>query len=81
MQFMSITSKREHLIKHLISELGRNNVKAFSESLKYLDICDLTLDSDLDKVTTNGYIDTLIVLYNFGTINKIVQVKKSIKEQ
>ena len=78
---MPTTAKREALVKYLVAQLGKNNVKDFSETLKYLDICNLTLDSDLNKVTTEGYIDTLIVLYKFGTLSKVAEVKKHIKEQ
>ncbi len=75
-------TRQQALVKHLLNELGsKSNVKEFSDSLRYLDICDLQSEEELDRVTGNGYIDTLVVLYQFGTLTKLVQVKKSIKEK
>ena len=79
---MPITSKRDALVKYLISEFkSKSKVKEFEEQLKYLDICDLTDDDDLNKVTSNGMIDSLKVLYALGTMSKLVEIKKYIKEQ
>ena len=78
---MSIINKRrEALIEYLVKELGIHHVRDFSEALKELDICDLTDDIDLVKVTETGLIDTLVVLFKFGTLTKLIQVKKEIKE-
>ena len=77
---MSTTLKRDALVKHLVKTLGKHNVKEFSETLKSLDICDLTLDHDLEKVTTDGLIDSLVVLYQFGSLSKLLSIKKEIKE-
>jgi len=77
---MSIINKRrEALVDYLVKELGVHHIKDFSDSLRELDICDLKDDDDLVKVTSDGLIDTLIVLYKFGTISKLLQVKKEIK--
>ena len=77
---MSTTNKREQLVVYLIAQLGKKNVKEFSTTLRELDICDLTADEDLEKVTTGGLIDTLVVLYKFGTLTKVNDIKKAIKE-
>ena len=79
---MSIINKRrEELIKYLTSQLGINHIRDFSEALKTLEICDLTDDIDLVTVTSTGLIDTLIVLYQFGTLTKVIEVKSAIAEQ
>ena len=76
----TINKRREALIEYLVKELGIHHVRDFSEALKELDICDLTDDIDLVKVTETGLIDTLVVLFKFGTLTKLIQVKKEIKE-
>jgi len=75
----TINKRREALVDYLVKELGIHNVRDFSESLRELDICDLKDDNDLVKVTSDGLIDTLVVLFKFGTISKLLSVKKEIK--
>jgi len=75
----TINDLRTAVVDHLVKELGVKNVREFSESLRELDICDLKDDSDLKAVTSNGLIDTLVVLYKFGTTTKLLSVKKTIK--
>ncbi len=74
-----IDERRKALIKHLVSELGKSSVKDFSDSLRLLDVCNLQEEEDIEKVTQDGLIDTLVVLYKFGTLSKLVQIKKEIK--
>lgn len=77
---MSTTNKlREALVDYLVKEMGVHHVRDFSESLRQLDICDLKDDEDLKKVTSEGLIDTLVVLYRFGTLTKLLDVKKQLK--
>jgi len=71
--------RREALVSYLVKEMGVHHVRDFSESLRQLDICDLKDDTDLKKVTEDGLIDTLVVLFRFGTISKLLDVKKQIK--
>ncbi len=74
--------RSEHLAKYLVKELGsRDNVKEFSSSLRILSILDLKDEDDLMAVTEHGLIDTLVVLYKFGTLGKLVEVKSKIKQQ
>ena len=74
-----MNDRRTAVVNHLTKELGVHHVREFSESLRQLGICDLKDDTDLKKVTENGLIDTLVVLFKFGTLTKLLQVKKEIK--
>ena len=75
-------TRRDHLVKWLVVELGsRDNVKEFSSSLKQLGICDLTVDEDLKAITEHGLIDTMVTLYKFGTMSKLIEVKTKIAMQ
>ena len=76
----TINKRREVLVEYLVKELGIHHVRDFSECLKELDICNLTDDKDLVKVTSEGLIDTLVVLYKFGTLTKLLEVKKEIRK-
>jgi len=77
---MSIINKRrEALVDYLVKELGVHHVRDFSETLRQLGVCDLKDDNDLIAVTSNGLIDTLVVLWKFGTLSKLLDVKKEIK--
>lgn len=79
---MSTTDKlRDALTKYLVDDMGANNTKEFSEVLRQLDVCDLRNDADLKAVTGNGLIDTLLVLYKFGTLTKLLDVKKQIRRK
>ncbi len=74
--------RRKHLTDWLLKELGSaDKVREFSSSLRLLNILDLRDDDDLEAVTTNGLIDTLVVLYQFGTISKLVEIKTKVKFQ
>ncbi len=73
------TIRRKALTDYLVKELGKSNTKEFSSLLRDLNICDLRDDTELEKVTHHGLIDTLVVLYKFGTLSKLYQVKKEIK--
>ena len=77
---MSTTNRRKALTQYLIKELGKSGTKEFSQLLRDLDICDLRIDEQLDRVTQDGLIDTLVVLYKFGTLSKLYHVKKEIKD-
>lgn len=80
-QSMSTINKlREALVDYLTKEIGIQHIREFSESLRILDICDLKDDDDLKKVTSNGLIDTLVVLFKFGTLTKLVQIKKEMEK-
>ena len=76
----TINKRREALVDYPVKEIGIAHVKDFSESLRILGVCDLLDDEELTKVTTHGLIDVLVVLYKFGTINKLIEVRKEIKE-
>ena len=79
---MSITNRRrEALVDYLTKELGISHVRDFSESLRILGVADLLNDQDLQIVTEHGLIDTLVVLYKFGTLSKLIEVKSAIAEQ
>lgn len=74
------TTRRDHLVQYLVKELGSaDNVKEFSSNLRDLNILDLRNDDHLAAVTTNGMIDTLVVLYKFGTLSKVLEVKLTIE--
>ncbi len=77
-----MNERRKHLTKWLLAELGSaDNVKEFSSSLRNLHILDLKDDGDLDAVTAHGLIDTLVMLYKFGTLSKLIEVQTKIKIQ
>jgi len=74
-------ARRKHLTKYLLEELGsKDKVIEFSSNLRYLNICDLSKDEDLKKITEGGYVDTLKVIYQFGTLSKLVEIKESLKD-
>ena len=80
---MSITSKRDQLTGMLIKELGNaSNVKEFSQMLRDLDICDLRDDTEFNNITKDGapYLLTLITYFNFGFLNKLLEIKQHTKE-
>ncbi len=74
-----MNDRRKAVVNHLTKELGIHHVREFSESLRELGICDLKDDTDLKTVTENGLIDTLVVLFKFGTLTKLLEVKKEIQ--
>jgi hypothetical protein len=66
----------------LLEELGSSSqVKDFSESLRQLDICDLSDDTQFEKAVANegAYIFTLLTHYQFGFIPKLLEIKQKIK--
>ena len=76
-------AKRQHLTGFLIGELGGvENAKDFSNSLRYLDLCDLKDDADLLRVTDNGGIllQTLVSWYQLGFVSKLIEIKKKVKD-
>jgi len=77
----TINKRREAVVDYLVKELGVHHVRDFSEALRLLDICDLKDDTDLVTVTEGGLIDTLLVLYKFGTLTKVIEVKSKIHDQ
>ena len=77
-------AKREHLIGFLINELGgTEKVKDFSESLRFLDLCDLRDDKHLKRVTDEGgvLLQTLVSWYQLGFISKLIDIKKGINDE
>ena len=75
--------RRNHLIGFLTTELdGVENVKKFSSLLKKLNLCDLTVDKELEKVTENGgaALQVLITWFTLGLLDKLVEVQKLIKD-
>ncbi len=77
----TMSKRREALVDYLTKELGIHHVRDFSESLRILGICDLLDDQDLEIVTSTGLIDTLVVLFKFGTLSKLIETKSAIAEQ
>jgi len=78
-----IKSKRQHLTGFLISELGGvENVKDFSNQLRFLGLCDLKDDQEFLRVTGNGgeLLGTLVSWYQLGFVSKMVYLKEKIKE-
>jgi len=76
-------TKRSHLISFLTKELGSiEKVKNFSNTLKELSLCDLTVDKELERVTENGgaVLAVLITWFNLGLLDKLVDTKKLIKD-
>jgi len=74
---------RKQFTEHLIKELdGPTNVKRFSQLLRDTDICDLREDKDFDRITRDGapMLLTLITYFNFGMLDKIAEIKRTIKE-
>ena len=78
------SSQKTHLIGFLVTELkGNENVKTFSNNLRYLNLCDLQKDEHLDKVTENGgaLLQTLVSWNQLGFIDKLVEIKKGINDE
>ena len=74
---------REQFTEHLLKELQTpNNVKRFSQLLRDTDICDLRDDNDFDAITKDGapMLLTLLTYFNFGMLDKIAEIKRTIKE-
>lgn len=78
-----MASHQDRLVKFLIKELGgTEQVKAFSSELKELDICDLSMTTTQEYVmSTEGavYLFTLVTQFQFGLLNKLVEIKTAIK--
>ncbi len=84
MQSQSTTSSHnDKLVKFLIKELdGAGNVKRFSSDLKALGICDLSKSNTQQYVMSKEgavYLFTLVTHYNFGLLNKLVEIQDKIK--
>ena len=80
---MSTTqSHNDKLVKFLIKELdGASNVKTFSNELKALGICDLSKSNTQQYVMSKEgsvFLFTLVTHYNFGLLNKLVQIQDNI---
>ena len=85
MQSQSTTSSHnDKLVKFLIRELdGASNVKKFSSDLKALGICDLSKSQTQEFIMSSDgspMLFTLVSYYNFGILNKIVQIQKAVIE-
>jgi hypothetical protein len=81
---VDLKQKRELTAKALLKELGSAElVKDFSNSLRELGICDLKDDESFCKAIADGgeYLSTLLVMYQFGSIPKIIEIKNKIGEQ
>ena len=76
-------SHQDKLVRLLKKELGSNeHVKQFSSELKLLGICDLSQSKTQEYVTSQGgavYLFTLVTHYNFGLLNKLVEIQDKIK--
>lgn len=80
----SLQNKRSHLVSFLVRELGgTDKVREFSSMLKQLDLCDLTVDSDLLKATENGgaILQTFVTWYMLGLLPKLVEIKDLMKKE
>ena len=77
-------SHKERLVKFLIKELGgTEQVKRFSAELKALGICDLSESKTAEYVmTTEGaaYLFSLVTYFNFGLLNKLVEIESAVKK-
>jgi hypothetical protein len=81
---ITISEKRDQFTKFLIKELGSvNSVKDFSQQLRDAGICDLRNDKDFENVTKDGapMLMSLLTWYNFGFLNKFIEIKQKIKEE
>ena len=77
-------AEKSHLIGFLIRELGgQENVKEFSDNLRYLDLCNLQDEEHLTRVTENGgaLLQTLVSWNQLGFISKLVDIKKGINNE
>jgi hypothetical protein len=76
-------SHKDRLIKFLVQELGsKEAVKRFSSELKELNICDLSDTRTQEYVMTQEgavYLFTLVSHFNFGLLNKLVEIQHNIK--
>ena len=80
---MDITAKRKQVTEALLKELqSADNVKRFSQLLRDLDICDLRNDTEFNNITKDGapYLLTLITYFNFGFLDKLLEIKQHTKE-
>ena len=77
-------AQKSHLVGFLVTELkGNENVKEFSNNLRYLDLCDLRDDKHLKRVSENGgaLLQTLVSWNQLGFISKLVEIKKGINNE
>ena len=84
MQSQSTTSShKDKLLKLLKQQLGSNeHIKQFSNELKLLGICDLSQSKVQEYITSQEgavYLFTLVTHYNFGLLNKLVEIQDKIK--
>jgi len=67
---------KNQIIKTLTRELGSaSEVKKFSESLRSLNLVDLSLDASLEKVANNGTLLTYLSFYTLGIIPKLIELQ------
>ena len=81
---MTFQEKKKHLQKLLIEELGsKAKVKEFVELLSFLDICNLSDETEFDRITQDegARLLSLIVYYNWGILHKLESIKKHIKSK
>lgn len=78
------SDKQKKLISFLTKELGsKESVKRFSSELKELGICDLSQSKTQEFIMTQegaAYLFTLVTHYNFGLLNKLIEIKRNINE-
>jgi hypothetical protein len=81
---ITIAEKRQQLTDWLIKELGTpDRVKAFSQELRDSGLCDLRNDKQFEIITANGspMLMTALSWYNFGFLNKFIEIKNKIQEK
>jgi hypothetical protein len=81
---MDITAKRKQVTEALLKELqSAENVKRFSQLLRDLGICDLRDDTEFNNITKDGapHLLTLITYFNFGFLDKLLEIKQHTKEK
>ncbi len=81
---MSTTNnKKEQLVAFLVKELGSGEaVKDFAQQLRALHIADVSNIYDIEKLTEDesARLFSLVTHYQFGTMRKLVEIQKHIKE-
>jgi len=67
---------KSQIIATLKRELGSSKeVKLFSETLRNLDLCDLSDDAKLERVANNGALLTYLTFYSLGVLPKLIELK------